>query len=248
MSALGRVARTALAFAFVVGGGCASSSTSSNEPAPAAAPADASTSPPAAQPDAKEQLATKLATWLEGRFDSKEQAKRDRSYFEITLVMCTVDAPELGKRALYVEQAMVGKAPYRQRLYVIEPIDPTSARSRVFELVSPKAAVGLCDREARAFAATDVTTRDGCDVEMHWVDTRFVGHTPDATWDGTRFMPNPSGQRCPSDLNGAAYATSEVELRDDGLESWDRGFDEAGTQKWGAERGPYEFTRRTPHP
>lgn len=246
MSALVRIAGTALVFAIVAG--CSSAPSTSTDPAPAPAPADTSPSTPTAQPDAKEELATKLATWLEGRFDSKDQAKRDPSYFEISLSMCSVDAPELGKRALYVEQAMIGKAPYRQRLYVVEPIDATSARSRVFELVAPKAAVGLCDREARTFAVADVTSRDGCDVEMHWVDTHFVGHTPDAKWSSTRFVPSPGAQRCPSDLNGASYATSEVELREDGLASWDRGFDAEGAQKWGAEKGPYQFTRRTPLP
>lgn len=222
---------------------------SAEEPAASPAPADTPAPPPAAkEPEPKEALAAKLATWLEGRFDSKAQAKRDPTYFEISLAMCPVDAPELGARALYVEQAMIGKAPYRQRLYVVEPIDATSARSRVFELVTPKAAVGLCDRETRTFTPADVTSRDGCDVAMTWVGDRFVGHTPDATWDGARFVPDARGARCPSDLNGASYATSEVELRADGLASWDRGFDAAGAQKWGAEKGPYEFVRRTPLP
>ena len=30
---------------------------------------------------------------------------------------------------------------------------------------------------------------------------------------------------------------------DDRLLSWDRGFDAAGKQVWGAEKGPYEFLR-----
>jgi hypothetical protein len=34
-----------------------------------------------------------------------------------------------------------------------------------------------------------------------------------------------------------------VEVRPDGLVSWDRGFDADGQQVWGAEKGPYVFTR-----
>lgn len=234
------------AFASIVLAGCASSSPASTPTDSTPVAADAGDAAPPVRPD--DALADKLATWLEGRFDSKAQAKRDPSYFEISLAMCRVDAPELGSRALYVEQAMIGKAPYRQRLYVVETIDAESARSRVYELVAPKAAVGLCDRDARTFTGADLTTRDGCDVEMHWAGDRFLGHTPDARWDGMRFVPDPSARRCPSDLNGASYATSEVELREAGLASWDRGYDEQGAQKWGAEKGPYEFTRRTPLP
>jgi hypothetical protein len=44
-------------------------------------------------------------------------------------------------------------------------------------------------------------------------------------------------------MRGASYATSEVVLRDDGLDTWDRGFDDAGKQVWGATKGAYQFRR-----
>lgn len=225
-------------------------------PVPAAALADggslADGSPPGNAATAKDTpaeaassaLAAKLALWLTGRFDSKDQAARDSSYREISLDVCEVTSA-FGPRSLYVEQAVIGAAPYRQRLYVVEAIDGNSARSLVYEFENPKAAVGLCGREKKpAFKAEDAVPRPGCYVEMHWVTDHFEGHTPDHAWDGTKFVPNPDGERCTSSLQGASYAASSVELRDDLLRSWDQGFDAQGKQVWGATKGGYEFVRR----
>ena len=71
-------------------------------------------------------------------------------------------------------------------------------------------------------------------MHLRAVDGRFAG--------GTR------GEGCESTLMGARYATSEVELRDDGLDSWDRGFNAQGMQVWGATAGAYRFVRRADAP
>ena len=44
---------------------------------------------------------------------------------------------------------------------------------------------------------------------------------------------------------GASYATSEVELREERITSWDRGYDGEGLQVWGATEGPYRFDRQS---
>ena len=49
-----------------------------------------------------------------------------------------------------------------------------------------------------------------------------------------------------SDLQGAAYAVSEAIISPQGLLTWDRGFDAAGKQVWGATKGGYDFVRQTP--
>ena len=178
---------------------------------------------------------------LTGRFDSAEQAQQDKAFYAVQLQTCVVSAPELGERVLYVEQALMSKldAPYRQRLYVVEPVagSTTKGTSGVVELVAPKAAVHLCDAGALAtFASTDVERREGCSVHLEW-------NPESATFNG-----GTEGNACASTLNGASYATSEVIVRADGLSSWDRGFDAEGEQMWGAVKGGYEFVRRTPLP
>ena len=173
---------------------------------------------------------------LLGRFDSRAQALRDPRYLAIQLLTCEVAVPDLGPRVMYVEQARADalNAPYRQRLYVVEP-EEGGVRSRVFEFNTPAMVVGLCADPSRAdVRPEDVVEREGCAVHLRADGTRFTG--------GTR------GEGCESTLMGARYATSEVELRDDGLDSWDRGFNAQGTQVWGATAGAYRFVRRANTP
>lgn len=169
---------------------------------------------------------------LIGLFDSRAQALRDPRYLAIQLRTCEVAVPDLGPRVMYVEQARSDalSAPYRQRLYVVEP-EEGGVRSRVFEFHTPAMVVGLCDDPSRAdVRPEDVIEREGCAVHLRAVGDRFTG--------GTR------GEGCESTLMGARYATSEVEFRDDGLDSWDRGFNAQGQQVWGATAGAYRFVRR----
>jgi len=203
---------------------------------------DAGASSPDAEPapdaSAPIEAADLLRDYLSGRFDSADQATSDPRYFAIQLWICPVDAPELGPRVLYVEQARSDSLaqPYRQRLYVIDPIaeDPqTRAVSRVFELTAPARSIGLCERaELGVFTASDATEKVGCGVFMAHDGDHFTGATRD--------------RDCPSSLNGASYTSSEVELRAEQMTSWDRGYDGAGAQVWGATAGPYRFVRRTP--
>jgi hypothetical protein len=185
-----------------------------------------------ADPD---QAAERLFRWLQGTFDSIDQAAADPEYFSVRMVICPLDLPELGPRILYVEQATTDNlaAPYRQRLYRIEALEPESALSRVFTFGNPRAAVGLCAGEGTAPGAATVAEKEGCSVSLAWEDEQFAGGT--------------TGQNCPSELGGA-YATSEVTVQRDRVTSWDRGFEADGTQAWGIDKGPYQFLRRTPAP
>ncbi len=190
----------------------------------------------AAEQHQEEAIEARLARYLTGTFDSQNQANLDWSYYPVQLVMCPVAVPDLGERVLYVEQAIMDSLdqPYRQRLYVVEPDpdDPGGAISRVWELHDPGAAVHLCDDPASlTLTAGDAFEREGCATYMTWLGDHWEG--------GTR------AQDCASSLSGASYATSEITIDDERLESWDRGFDAAGVQVWGAVDGPYEFDRKT---
>lgn len=189
--------------------------------------------PAAAAPDPAQELLRRLS----GRFDSSAQAAADPEHYKaVQLHTCVVLAPELGPRVLYIEQAMLEqvRAPYRQRLYVIESGPGGSVVSRVFELRDPKPSVGLCDAPAapRRFAAAEVEERVGCRVELVRAGEVYRGGT--------------TGKSCTSSLAGASYATSEVSVTTRTIESWDRGFDASDHQVWGARVGPYRFERRTP--
>jgi len=168
---------------------------------------------------------------LEGRFDSSEQSEEDWSYYAISLVMCQVEAPEIGEAVLYVEQAQVEtlNQPYRQRLYVLEGLQEGEVQSSVYELEDPAAAVGLCDNEERYFSADEALLKDGCAVYMRWNGSGFSGETEEGT--------------CRSEINGASYATSIVEMSMEEISSWDQGWNSEGEQVWGAVDGAYVFKR-----
>ncbi|MEL6346641.1 MAG: chromophore lyase CpcT/CpeT [Myxococcota bacterium] len=175
-----------------------------------------------------------LSRHLRGRFDSLAQSKTDPTYFAIQLETCRATVPELGDDVLYVEQASMDtlQAPYRQRVYVIEEIDETTARSRIFEIRGEDGFIGACaNAPVTGLSASALVEKPGCAVEM--------------TWDGKTFSGGTLGTDCETDINGAAYATSEITIDADTLESWDRGFFDDDTQAWGAVDGPYIFDRQT---
>ena len=106
-------------------------------------------------------------------------------------------------------------------------------RSEVFTLPEPARYVGAWHDPARLhdLSPDSLELRAGCDVVLRrGSEGIFVGATV--------------GSGCASDLSGAAYATSVVTVWPDRLETWDRGFDAAGEQVWGAEEGPYIFLRQ----
>ena len=170
---------------------------------------------------------------LSGRFTSEAQSREDPSYFAVQLQACTVDAPELGEHVLYVEQALVDdvQSPYRQRLYVLEEIEEgTKVRSNIYTLTNEDSVIGLCNQtEMATFSASEATLKEGCHVELTWNGTGFNGQTEEGT--------------CPSDMNGASYATSVVTTTPNTIESWDQGWNDQGEQMWGAVSGAYIFDR-----
>lgn len=181
-------------------------------------------------------LLDRLEEFLVGRFDSSLQSTQQPQYYSIQLLSCPVDAPDLGDRVVYVEQASMDSLsePYRQRLYVLSADDEAgTAETVIYSLVSPGSWVGLCaEDELATLDESDVELREGCGVQLTWQEDT-------ATFEGGTV-----GESCSSSLGGAAYATSEVWMSEDRLDSWDRGFDANGFQVWGAVDGPYEFLRQ----
>ena len=110
---------------------------------------------------------------------------------------------------------------------------PETIESRVFTLPDPPLQYAGAAREPAKLAGLEpgaLTLRAGCAVVLKKSGPVWTGSTV--------------GKDCGSDLRGASYATSEVRISLSTLESWDRGYDSAGKQVWGAEKGPYIFVRQ----
>ena len=194
---------------------------------------------PAAQSAAPSSLTVvdPLVSLMRGSFSSREQALGDPEFFDIRLHMMPIWTDRDDARWLYVEQAVaVAQAePYRQRVYRVAPGDDGTIVSAVYTIEDPQR-VALAWKDPgklEALREDELLHKDGCEVVLRQTGPeRFEGAT---------------GERsCHSDLRGASYATSEVTVTPEGVLSWDRGFDDAGQQVWGATKGGYRFLHDDP--
>lgn len=220
-----RLARGCFALAFVLALGAAPAA----RPALAAAP----TASAGARQAAKDlQL---LHSWMAGSFSSHAQAVRDTSFRDVRLRIVPIWPAMSAAQWFYVEQAIAGRedAPYRQRVYRLSLRDDRRYESAVFTLPAPSRFVGAwrqpIEQRMGTLTPDSLTLREGCTVALRKQRDRFTGGT--------------EGKGCASELRGAAYATSEVEILADRMITLDRGWDTTGKQVWGSEKGGYEFMR-----
>ena len=177
-----------------------------------------------------------LKRYMVGSYSSAAQATRDTSYYDIELEMRRIWMKETDGIWLYVEQAAAKNKdkPYRQRIYHLTQRDDSTFVSTVCNLDSMHLFMGAYKDVARfaALKPADAKPLPGCDLVLHWRNGRFVGSTHE--------------KECKNAWGKATYATSEVDIGPDGMVSWDRGYDDTGTQVWGAEKAGYEFVKKKP--
>lgn len=176
----------------------------------------------------------KLASLLEGVFSSELQAAKDTSFFSVRLEMRRLARSSPDTIWMYVEQAMnkSTESPYRQRLQRVYQMDNVFI-SETFEFPEPPRYVGGKGVDSIPF--TQLIRREGCAVYIHKFDNEY-------------FKGNTNEKSCVSTHRGAQYATTEIEIRPEGLYTWDRGFNSTDEQVWGSKTGGYRFVRLTVSP
>jgi hypothetical protein len=173
-----------------------------------------------------------LFSLMQGSFDSEIQSQVDSTYFNIALHMYPIWKDK--GHFLYVEQALNTKQdkPYRQRIYEVSQLNDSLYSSAIYTIENDSLWIGKW-KSPEAFDALTlkhVTKKEGCEVILKRIGHNlYQGETGDKT--------------CASSLYGAAYATSEVEIMEDKIISWDRGFDDNDEHIWGAEKGGYIFNK-----
>ncbi len=176
---------------------------------------------------------SQLATWMSGAFSSEQQSIDDERYFHITLRTAAIWTEREDGPWLYVEQATASRPqqPYRQRVYHLTQENGLFI-STVYSLPTPVQHVGAWQNPDSMdhIGPDDLQERTGCAV--------FLKPKDDASYRGAT-----DADACQSSLRGASYATSEVTVTANAIDSWDRGFDAEGNQVWGAEAGAYLFRR-----
>jgi hypothetical protein len=169
-----------------------------------------------------------------GSFDSSEQAAADSSYYPISLHMVQIWKDHEGAEYLYVEQSVssMPEKPYRQRVYKITKETNGNFISEVYVLPYDSVFIGKW-KEPDFFdhyGPENLSLREGCAVHLKRTSSQhYIGGTKD--------------KGCVSTMRGASYATSQVEIFQNAISSWDQGFNDQDEQVWGAEKGPYIFKR-----
>ena len=177
--------------------------------------------------------AAAVAKMMQGHYDSRDQAAADKTYFPIALAMVPIWPERSDGYWLYVEQAMADSPdkPYRQRVYRVYNGERGEVISEVFTFAGPERFVqGWRTGTLAGLSRDGLQPRLGCAVHLR---------SNDGFWQGAT-----RGNGCASERSGAAYATAEVRLEPGRMASWDRGFDAAGKQVWGATTGAYVFVKR----
>lgn len=177
--------------------------------------------------------AAAVAAMMQGHYDSSDQAAADTAYFPILLAMVPIWPERSNGHWLYVEQAMADTPdkPYRQRVYRIYNGEDGEVISEVYTIAAPERFVqGWRTGTLAGLREESLQPRTGCAVHL-----RDSGQG----WQGATI-----GTGCASERSGAAYATAEVRLAPGRMTSWDRGFNAAGKQVWGAAAGAYVFVKR----
>lgn len=173
-----------------------------------------------------------LFSLMQGSFDSEIQSQVDSTYFNISLHMYPIWKDR--GNFLYVEQALTTKQdqPYRQRIYEVIQLNDSMYSSAIYTIENDSLWIGKW-KSPNAFdtlTMANVDKKEGCEVILKRIEPNYYkGETGEKT--------------CESSLYGASYATSEVEIMEDKIISWDRGFDDKDEYIWGAEKGGYIFNK-----
>ena len=173
-----------------------------------------------------------LFALMQGSFNSEIQAEVDSTHYNISLHMYPIW--ENKGHFLYVEQALTStpKKPYRQRIYEVKRDSDSTFSSAIYKLDVDSLWIGKW-KNPKAFdsiSLNNIALKEGCEVILKRIaPNQFIGKTGDDT--------------CISTMRGASYARSEVEILEDKIISWDRGFDSNGNYVWGAEKAGYIFNK-----
>ena len=187
-----------------------------------------------------EQQVDNVAARLEGVMDTSTQASVNPKVSNVRMTTCRVTLMDQGTVSqlptivLYQEQALSTELtkPYRQRFLQLSASSMSqSVQSRSFKPVNPAAWVNFCSQPAttRIVKSPDIGTVV-CNVFLRRSGDDYVGNTP---VDG-----------CSANVRGAVRIKNHIVLRPIGMDTWDRGFDAAGKQVWGAKAESYQFRRR----
>ena len=174
-----------------------------------------------------------LASRMTGSFSSKAQAQADTNLLDIGLKMTRIWEEQPEVVWLYVEQAAAKslKKPYLQRIYQLVELESGKYVLYVFDLPDHQQYIGA-HKKPKLFddiSIEELMFLDGCQIGLHYAKGVFKGTTE---------------AKCPTNLGGASIASNYVEIHENKIVSWDRGWTEEGKQVWGPVLGGHELLKK----
>lgn len=189
--------------------------------------------PGTALPTLSQQNIDDVVEHLTRTMDTSAQAERDPRFVGVQIITCPVKIDGLTSTQegiyLYQEQALTERigSPYRQRFIQIAlSEDATRVEARTFKPSQPENWTGFCQQSESTVNANQLGNLV-CIVSLRPSSLGYVGSTPT--------------EGCPVNLRGAIRLTNTIVLHQDGMDTWDRGFDLNGVQVWGARAEPYQY-------
>jgi CpeT/CpcT family (DUF1001) len=163
--------------------------------------------------------------------DTSTWAAFDRQAPDVRITTCPIRIADTDTTFLYQEQALSLElnSPYRQRFLQIAPsADNLRVESIAYKPTHPEAWIGLCDRpEVDRVVPLPELGETVCSLILQKEGDGYWGTTPE--------------EGCAANYRGAVRITNQVQLTQDTMETWDRGFDAQGQQVWGATDQSYQY-------
>ncbi|WP_455169316.1 chromophore lyase CpcT/CpeT [Aegicerativicinus sediminis] len=173
-----------------------------------------------------------LYLMMQGSYSSLNQAAEDSTYHHMVMNVCPIWE---GKgNYLYAEVAHNDSInrPIKQRIFKLSRVNDSVYVNSIFSLKdeafwSNKWAM---PKEFSKLKQEDLTEVSGCHITLKRIrPTYYQGKTEE--------------MGCYDNLNGAMVSISELEVFDDKIITWDKGYNENGEQVWGSIHGGYIFDR-----
>jgi hypothetical protein len=188
-------------------------------------------------------LLTRLAEYVAGEFDNREQAIADPAWFvHLRMWQRPVQLFNDDSITIFAEQSNVLQLdqPYRQRLMRLQSIE-SALRVQYYAFQNPGLVKGggqFPERLAN-LSETQIELLPGCVLDVQYEEgrDRFVAIAP------------PNAQCCFSYQNKIAQVSIGFEVERDRFYSFDKGINpETGKAIWGAMMGPYTYQKRSTLP
>ena len=171
---------------------------------------------------------------LEGVMTASVKLEENKT-IQVQMTTCRVTVPTGNPNSvfLYQEQGLTDKLdkPYRQRFLEITTdgeLESNLVYSHSYKPENLEEWINFCNYDTRSVAKNQLGELV-CTVTLKPFLSIYSGKTP--------------SEGCPAKVRGAVKITNRIILHQEGMDTWDRGFDESGVQVWGAEDRAYQFRR-----